>query len=413
MKLSVIICIYNTRAEYAEECLASIFASTLRSEEYEVLVVDDGSTVDYSALFSRYPVRVVRQENKGLLAARLYGIGEARGEYITFVDSDDVVSRNFHRPMLIAAERYDADIVLGPLALYTERTRRCCIRDAVLSGDVDVTGEDALRFYTSGGGCDHAVYIQCNKLYRRDLLTRTKTVLEATDAPNRRITFAEDALLNFFNYKGARRVISITSGFYYYRMHGEQSIVAATRERLVRNIDAMTYALDMMAANVGENEHREEIMAGISRWRGMMSRTHYAAARQGGYTDLYSYIKTGYHVDRLRLPTLADSAVYADCELLGENYDEIDKALTEVFYRGCEVAVSYEGRCRYISHILLTAERLTDTRVKRVSRGADIVVPRRKIPLSARLMHNGLTYRLGMLLFPKGSRLRALLKKKL
>lgn len=411
MKLSIIICIYNTRIEYAEECLSSILASTL--DDYEVLIVDDGSTVDYSLLFSRYPVRVIRQENRGLLAARLFGIGEARGEYITFVDSDDAVSRNFHRPMLMAAERYGADIVLGPLALYTEKTRRCCIRDAVLSGDIDVAGEDALRFYTSGGGRDHSVYIQCNKLFRRDLLLKTKAALEGTDAPIRRITFGEDALLNFFNYKYASRIISVTSGFYYYRMHGEQSIVAATEEKLVGNIDTMTYVLDMMTDNVGDDKHRDEVIAGIGRWRELMSRTHYAAARAGSYVGLYSYIKEGYGVDKLRLPMLADSTVYADCELLGDNYDEIDRALTEIFYNGGEISVVYERNCRHIAHILDTVNRLSDTRVKQASRGGDITVPKRKISFFARLVHNGLVYRLGMLLFKKGSRLRALLKKKL
>lgn len=91
MRLSVVIPVYNVE-RYLERCVQSVLAQDI--DDCEVLLIDDGST-DRSgelcdALQRRYGcVSVVHQPNGGLSAARNSGIDRARGEYITFVDSDD------------------------------------------------------------------------------------------------------------------------------------------------------------------------------------------------------------------------------------------------------------------------------------------------------------------------------------
>ena len=86
---SVVIPTYN-RASLLEETLASVFAQTLT--DHEVIVVDDGSTDGTPALLARYGerIRVFRQDNAGQGVARNLGIREARGEYVAFLDSDDL-----------------------------------------------------------------------------------------------------------------------------------------------------------------------------------------------------------------------------------------------------------------------------------------------------------------------------------
>ena len=95
MWLSIIIPLYNC-APYIGTCLDSILQQGLAEDEYEVIVVDDGSTDGGADLVRRKyippplsPVRIVYQENSGVAAARNRGISEARGEYIEFVDADD------------------------------------------------------------------------------------------------------------------------------------------------------------------------------------------------------------------------------------------------------------------------------------------------------------------------------------
>ena len=91
--ISVIIPVYNTK-QYLSDCLNSILAQTYT--ELEILFVDDGSTDGSSDLLDSFAamdkrIRVIHQENGGVCAARNRGIDEARGEYLSFIDSDDTL----------------------------------------------------------------------------------------------------------------------------------------------------------------------------------------------------------------------------------------------------------------------------------------------------------------------------------
>lgn len=86
---SVVIPCYNG-ARFLRETLDSVLAQT--APALEVLVIDDGSTDDSAAVAEAYgpPVRVIRQANQGESVARNRGIDEARGEWVAFVDADDL-----------------------------------------------------------------------------------------------------------------------------------------------------------------------------------------------------------------------------------------------------------------------------------------------------------------------------------
>ena len=87
--VSVVVPVYN-RERFLRETLESV--SALDYEPFEVIVVDDGSTDGSAAIARSFPeVRYLRQENRGPGAARNAGIDVARGEFVAFVDSDDVV----------------------------------------------------------------------------------------------------------------------------------------------------------------------------------------------------------------------------------------------------------------------------------------------------------------------------------
>ncbi len=88
-RISVVICAYNAERTM-DACLASL--RTLRYPNYEVIVVNDGSTDRTLEITQRYPeVRIFSQENKGLSVARNVGIENATGEIVAFTDSDCVV----------------------------------------------------------------------------------------------------------------------------------------------------------------------------------------------------------------------------------------------------------------------------------------------------------------------------------
>ena len=100
-KISVIVPVYN-KEKYLEQCIDSILGQTY--QELEVLLVDDESTDASGAICDRYGqkdrrVRVFHQKNGGPTAAVMTGLREAAGDYYTFIDSDDYVSKDMLQKM--------------------------------------------------------------------------------------------------------------------------------------------------------------------------------------------------------------------------------------------------------------------------------------------------------------------------
>jgi glycosyltransferase involved in cell wall biosynthesis len=107
--VSVIIPTWN-RAREVCAAIDSALAQTARP--LEIIVVDDGSTDDTAGVLARYgdAIRVVRQHNQGVAAARNAGIAAARGELLAFLDSDDVW---LPRKLELQLQRFDAEPELG------------------------------------------------------------------------------------------------------------------------------------------------------------------------------------------------------------------------------------------------------------------------------------------------------------
>lgn len=98
MILSIIIPVYNVE-KYVEKCIRSCENQDISKEDYEVIVVNDGSPDGSLAIVERvakeYPnIKVISQENGGLSVARNTGMQNARGDYYMFVDSDDWIAEN-------------------------------------------------------------------------------------------------------------------------------------------------------------------------------------------------------------------------------------------------------------------------------------------------------------------------------
>jgi len=91
MTVSLVIAAFN-HARLLGEAIDSALAQTL--DGVDVVVVDDGSTDDTPAVLARYGrrIRVLRQDNRGLAAARNAGLAAARGAYVAFLDADDVLA---------------------------------------------------------------------------------------------------------------------------------------------------------------------------------------------------------------------------------------------------------------------------------------------------------------------------------
>lgn len=117
MKLSVIIPVHNGE-EYIGRCVNNIKAAinVLRNDEAELIVINDGSEdgthLRIKELLLHYPeIKYQMTEDVGVSASRNLGVSLAEGDYISFVDSDDIVKPDMFVKLLKIAEETDADVV--------------------------------------------------------------------------------------------------------------------------------------------------------------------------------------------------------------------------------------------------------------------------------------------------------------
>lgn len=92
-KFSIIIPNYN-KSTLIEQCLSSVFNQTLSKDEYEVIVIDDGSNDDSISIINKYDVLLLKSNRLGAGGARNVGFESASGEYIILLDSDDFFTNN-------------------------------------------------------------------------------------------------------------------------------------------------------------------------------------------------------------------------------------------------------------------------------------------------------------------------------
>ena len=113
--LSIIVPVYNVE-RFIRQCIDSLIEQNLSVNEYEIVIIDDGSPDGCGEICDSYAVRyqnirVIHQNNMGLGAARNIGIEEAKGDYIPFVDSDDFLVPNVLRELINQTKKQNLDIL--------------------------------------------------------------------------------------------------------------------------------------------------------------------------------------------------------------------------------------------------------------------------------------------------------------
>lgn len=118
MKLSIIIPVYQTQ-DTIDRCIESILQQSFT--DYEIILVDDGSDYECSQLCDKYPqkdrrITTIHKENGGLSDARNTGIKHSKGEYITFIDSDDAIPNDTLQALMDEINKYpETDVLEYPI----------------------------------------------------------------------------------------------------------------------------------------------------------------------------------------------------------------------------------------------------------------------------------------------------------
>ncbi len=161
--VSVIVPVYNV-APYLRDAIDSLINQTYR--HLEIIIVDDGSTDGSGEICdeNKYDPRVdvIHQENRGLSGARNMGLDRMTGDYVAFLDSDDIFLPDMISQMLEAIDLSQSDVVECNCNLFGTKGSRI---NPIIKREEILSSKEALNRLISGG----ISFSVCNKLYRSSL----------------------------------------------------------------------------------------------------------------------------------------------------------------------------------------------------------------------------------------------------
>lgn len=223
-KVSIVVPVYNKQKQI-KRCLNSLINQTYKN--LEIIVIDDGSTDKSYEICKRYEnkdkrIKVIKKINEGVDIARHTGIKHCTGEYITFVDSDDSLSKDAIELLVEALEKKNADIVfgnyervIGKLGLIKKRRQQGIYQDKTILHNefIDVH----LKSFCGWGEIPVTMW---GKLYKRKLFKNITPT---------RLKYGEDLCFNLQVMPKANKIVSIPNFIYKYSWGGVTSNIDENR----------------------------------------------------------------------------------------------------------------------------------------------------------------------------------------
>ncbi|MEG2437645.1 MAG: glycosyltransferase, partial [Cetobacterium sp.] len=237
MELTIIVPVYNVE-QYLRECLDSIYQ--IKNIKYEVILVNDGSTDSSYKILEEYKNRyseitkVVDKENGGLSSARNVGIKEAKGEYISFIDSDDIISPIEFEEFFKEGQKLDLDVMVGNMRYLSDGK----IGEPLFrSQDIkDFTVGKGTKFFLTlfdGNKCFREEVV--DDIYKRDFICENKLYFHDN-------LIHEDSYFTPMVYLKAKRIKYIDIAFYYYRQRSG-SIMSVVTDKSINSLERICYML--------------------------------------------------------------------------------------------------------------------------------------------------------------------------
>lgn len=284
--ISVIIPVYNVE-NYLEECLKSVQNQTYTN--IEVLLVDDGSTDNSKQICERYCQEdsrfyLISQTNQGQSVARNTGVVASTGEFIAFIDSDDIILPNYLETLMqyMAA---DVDIVESKFTVSKKEFLAENPKEPTILFEGD--SQEAVKAVSN-----HTLSVNpVMKLYRR-------AVVEAV--PYLEGIIFEDIYSGVGMLKYIRKIIKLDYVGYYYRQHQSSTM---HRTFTPKNLDVFT-ASDQLIKLYSD---REELLPHIGKYLVHVATMHYQDYIQKGspYAKVYNQKLAEYVILTKKNPDLA------------------------------------------------------------------------------------------------------------
>lgn len=242
--VSIVIPVYNVEP-YLEECLNSVIGQTYKN--LQIVLVDDGSTDNSGALCDLFAgrdarIEVIHQKNQGLSAVRNTGLAMARGEYLAFVDSDDLLHPEYVEKLYRIMNNENVDIVQCGFKRFQGKAPDMKPAECQDSDIEIVTGREMNRRIYTLGFIDNTVVWA--KLYK-------KRVFEEISFPAGKVN--EDTFVTYRLYYGLDKIALTKMPLYAYR-YRKNSIM--TTKVSMRNLD-MLDAFEARMAFYSEKKDEE------------------------------------------------------------------------------------------------------------------------------------------------------------
>jgi glycosyltransferase involved in cell wall biosynthesis len=212
--ISVIVPVYNAQ-DFIGLCIESVLKQSYSN--LELILVDDGSTDESSLVCTRYVkkdkrIKLVSGENRGVSKARNIGLGLARGMYITFIDSDDVVDPNYLERLYSLAQIENAEIVTCKHIKFDNNKK---IPHTNIQKNVHkVVGKNTaclnLLYQKNTDNCVFA------KLYRCDVVKGIRF--------NEKSIYTEDLEFNYKVFLVSEKFVFSNAVLYFYRNHPDSAV---------------------------------------------------------------------------------------------------------------------------------------------------------------------------------------------
>lgn len=228
IKVSVIIPVYNSES-YLEEAIESVLKQNLNY--VEIILIDDGSTDKSLDICYRYSnkhnnINVISQKNLGPGAARNKGIEIAKGEYVTFLDSDDLIPENTFKKVYSILKETEADIFIGNILCFNDvrQWHLPYMKKIFLNNEKIEMGnlnEMSQINYTPS---------VCNKWFKLSMLKKNNIMF------NEDIKVAEDLLFTQEAYINSKKIVTKNIDIYNYRIVKRDSLVKKSNIEFFENL---------------------------------------------------------------------------------------------------------------------------------------------------------------------------------
>lgn len=254
-KISMIIPVYNAE-QYLKKCVDSVRAQTYGN--LEIMLVDDGSTDSSGELCDTYAekderIRVVHKENGGLVSAWKAGVKECRGEYVSFLDSDDWINPEMLSEMSAYLTGNDREMVISDYIIERDGGSQEYVWQKLAPGEYGRKEIEEKIFPCLLGQEERYITIsRCMKLISKRLISENGNYTDPA------IIVGEDTTIMLPVLLDCQRIVAMDHKAYYHYLYVKESMVHKYNEKLTENIRKLIQTTDRILKDKFTGDKLEE-----------------------------------------------------------------------------------------------------------------------------------------------------------